>query len=262
MLDYDLIDDWAPQLERALADAVPATVRQKIAGTRYEFVEDALEDLLRGADRGQVVERALRWITEGHVLAYHGTRLIQEDVISIGTNGLQPLVAMQRRGRLQRALCSHRSWKEVEGKLDDVLRAHSGVGTLRHREGQVHLTLSRSGLVNGFNHYLAQGSEFDGLIAYDLLGDEGRALLATDGTALVVKVAVPGRSAIEGTQRFFTMEQTLARGDLPNLVAPFLEAWAFKLSDPTYQSSQQMLDCGIWYREAVPAKWIVGIEPP
>ena len=261
MLDYDLIDDWAPQLERALADAVPATVRQKIAGTRYEFVEDALEDLLRGVDRGQVVERALRWITEGHVLAYHGTRLTQEDVISIGTNGLQPLVAMQRRGRLQRALCSHRSWKDVESKLDDVLRAHSGVGGLG-REGQVHLTLSRSGLVNSFNHYLAQGSELDGLIAYDLLGDEGRDLLATDGTALVVKVAVPGRSAIEGTQRYVTMEQTLVRGVLPNLVAPFLEAWAFKLSDPAHQSSQQLLDCGIWYCEAVPAKWIVGIEPP
>ena len=262
MLDYDYIDDWAPQLERALTDLVPSTARQTIAATRYEFVEDALEDLLRRVDRGRVVERTLSWITESQVMAYHGTRLTEEEAHSIEANGLQPLVAHHRRGRLQRALSPHRAWPAVEGKLDEVLRAHSGTGKSGRREGQVHLTLSRSGLVEGFNHYLAQGSEFDQQVAFDLLGHEGRALLAADGAPRIVKVAVPGRYAVEGTQRYFTVEQTIARGDLPNLVAPFLVAWAFKLSDPAYQSSSRKLDCGIWFWEAVPAAWITSIDPP
>jgi hypothetical protein len=262
MINYDSIDDWAPQLGRALTDAVPEAVRRSVAAASHQFVEDALANMLRLVERGQVIESTLRWITENEVLAHHGSRLTEEDLNSIRADGLQPLVAERRRNRLQRALRQHPSWKEVEGRLDDAIRAHSGTGKSGRREGQVHLTLSRSGLTSGFDHYLTHGSEFDQQVAYDLLGQEGRDLLATDGTPLVVTVAVPGPSALEATHRYFTVEQTIARGDLPNLVSPFLETWAFKLSDTSYQSTQRQLDCGIWYRAVVPANWIRAVEPP
>ncbi len=41
------------------------------------------------------------------------------------------------------------------------------------REGQVHLTLSPAGLVNGFNHLLCEVAEIAVHIATELLGPEG-----------------------------------------------------------------------------------------
>jgi hypothetical protein len=262
MINYDAIDDWSPRLGQALADAVPTPVRQRVATTTHEYIEDALESILRLVDRGQVIEATLRWIGENVVLAYHGTRVTDEERLSILTTGLRPLAAEQRRHRLVRALSKHPMWRESEGRLDEVLRSHSGTGKSGRREGQVHLTLSRAGLTSGFSHYLTHGSEFDQHVAHDLLGEEGQELLATDGTPQVVTVAVPGNQALEGAHPHLAVAETIARGELPNLVSQFLEVWAFKLSDVTYQSTRRKLDCGVWFRTGVPATWIHSIEPP
>ncbi len=50
--------------------------------------------------------------------------------------------------------------------------------------------------MRGFNHFLAQGSEFDWHVAHDLLGDEGQALVATDGDIILTKARVPGDIAL------------------------------------------------------------------
>lgn len=42
----------------------------------------------------------------------------------------------------------------VEDKLDTVLQQLGAGGCAGRREGQVHATISRVGLMNGFKHYL------------------------------------------------------------------------------------------------------------
>ena len=83
------------------------------------------------------------------------------------------------------------------------------------REGQVSLTLSRCGLLHGFNHYLAHGSEFDQHVAYALLGDERKELLRQDGKARIIQVAVPGDIALNRANRYLTVDERVARGEVP-----------------------------------------------
>lgn len=260
MLDFDSIDDWAPDLGRTLRDVVPAATRQSIAARKSEFIEGARDVLLSKVDRQTLVAAVLGWIRGAGVRAYHGTRLTESEIESIRDHGLRPLVAEQRRQRLERALSPHPQWPSVQGRLQAALEAYGGVGKSGDREGQVHLTLSRAGLTKGFSHYLTHGSEFDQHVAHDLLGASGVALLAQDGKPVVVAVDVPGPIALEGAHRHLSVEQMISRGDLPNLVREFLGDWAFRLAVPTHQSSARKLDCGIWFRDAVPADWIASVE--
>jgi len=51
-----------------------------------------------------------------------------------------------------------------------------------------------------------------------------------------------------------------AKGDLPNLAREILHAWSFRLADPTFQSRKLEVDCGLVFKENVPAQWIEYIE--
>lgn len=260
MLDYDSIDDWSPCLEQALTDVVPLAVRQTVAGSNPEFIEDALDTFLKHTQRETVFRMMRDWISAQEIIAYHGTRLNPAEAQSIQTTGLKPLLPQQRRQRLERALSKHSDWRAKADILDQTIRTHSGTGRSGRREGQVHLTLSRAGLTDGFNHYLTHGSEFDQQVAHDLLGQEGVDLLEADGSPTLVTVSVPGQIALLGSHRYNTPDEMIRRGEVPNLVRQFLEAWAFRLASPTYQTSRQKLDCGIWFEEPVPPEWISSVQ--
>ena len=92
----------------------------------------------------------------------------------------------------------------------------------------MHLTLSKCGLVNGFDHYLTHGSEFDQRVADDLLGSDGKELLRNDGRATAIQFAVPGEIALNAVNRYLTVDERLARGEVPGLVDEFLKAWVFR----------------------------------
>ncbi len=260
MIDFDKIDDWAPSLTRALEAQLPPDVAETLKRRAPEFVDDALSIIFESGKRNLIIDATLDWIRSTNIVAYHGSKLLEEDVVSIRTNGLIPLVATQRRDRLVRALSTHARWPKVEARLDYEIRAHSSGEHQGGREGQVHLTLSRAALVIDFNHYLSGGSEFDQNVAQALLGDDGPMLLARDGTATLVRVIVPGPEALTAAHPIFSIERVRRQGDLPNIVKEFLETWAYKLAHPTFQSSIHKPDCGLVFRNAVPPDWIWDIE--
>ncbi len=129
------------------------------------------------------------------------------------------------------------------------------------REGQVHLTLSRGGLVNGFNHYLTRGSEFDQRVAHTLLGADGTALLEADGEPMIISVAVPGQVALDAANRYSAVDECLAHGEVPVLVDEFVKSWCYGLAHPGFDCSTLEVDCGLVFESTVPAAWIVGIDP-
>ena len=234
MLDFDDSRNWTSLLTAALADLVSEIFVETLVTAAPEFVEDAFDLLLAHTDRERVVDAAVGWIRSTTVAGYHGTRLIDADVDSIRDHGLVPLDANARRARLVRALSLHPQWNNVAHRLDSILREHGMGAKAGRREGQVHLTVSRSGLVNGFNHYLTHGSEFDQRVAQDLLGSEGKEILQRDGCARVLRLAVPGELALDATNRFFTVDERLSRGEVPNLVREFLTAWSYGLAHPDF----------------------------
>lgn len=178
MWDYDDIDRWGPVLQRHIAPMFHADIERILAEAAPEFVEDACDLLLDHllVPREALASALVDWIAGQTVAAYHGTRLTEDEVADVRRNGLRRLAAADRELRLRRALSRHQQWSEVEADLAATIDQEC-----RHREGQVHASLSRAGLIDGFNHYIGHGSELDQRVAHALLGDEGMALLTDDG---------------------------------------------------------------------------------
>jgi len=185
LLDFDSIDVWFPLLTSVLDPQLPPDIGDRLERAKPEFIEDARDLVFQLADRERIIDAVIDWIRASQLLAYHGTRLTDSEVQNVATYGLKPLTVEDRRGRILRSLSSHNRWNAVAGRLDSVLRAYGSGNVAGSREGDVHLTVSRSGLTQGFNHYLTHGAEVDQHIAFDLLGDEGKDRLRYDGNAPV-----------------------------------------------------------------------------
>ena len=260
LLDFDDNYTWGPELTAAVGEPLMRRIAEKLVTASPEYVEDACDLLLSYADRARIIDATLTWIGSSAVAGYHGCRLNQSELESVRARGLLPLEANARRARLSRALSSHPRWDHVADRLDAALQEYGPGGRAGCREGQVHLTLSRCGLVNGFNHYLTHGSEFDQRVAYHLLGSDGAELLRKDGWATVIQVAVPGEIALNAVNRYFTVDERLARGEVPGLVDEFLKAWSYGLAHPGFDSGTLGVDCGLVFRSTVSPAWIVDID--
>lgn len=260
MVNFDDIDDWAPKFAVALSLYVPASVGLKLAAAAPKYIEDARDLLFELTARDAVIDATLTWIRSTEIAGYHGSRLTDAEVASIRAVGLIPLKAEMRRLRLKRALSPHPSWCEIADKLDAAIQTHGRGSAAGCREDQVHLTLSRAGLVNSFNHCLTHRAEFDQQVAYALLGQDGIDLLARDGQPRVIQVAVPGPLALSAAHPYFSINDIRNRGDVPNLVNEFLEAWSYRLAHLGFQSRTLKTDCGVVFHSTVPAAWIRGLD--
>src|SRR5215212_7178471 len=120
MIDFDGIDDWAPEMSDVLSQCVPDSFERRVADAAPEYVEDALDLLFESAGRYAVIDATLAWIRSSTVAGYHGSRLTGEEVASVRSSGLIPLEAETRRARLVRALSPHPRWREVADRLTPV----------------------------------------------------------------------------------------------------------------------------------------------
>lgn len=260
MIDFDEIDEWAPRLSEILTPLFMGSGREKLGAARPGYIEDARDFLFDLTDRDAVIDLVLAWICSEQVVGYHGSRLTEEESESVRAVGLIPLNAESRRVRIERALSSHPEWPKVSQRVSEVLNSHGPAKAAGYRENQVHLTFSRSGLVRSFNHYLSHGAEFDQIVAHELLGPSGVELLAEDGEPRLIQVAVPGVHALDAAHPFFSVDDLRARGEIPNLVNEIVKAWAFRATQPGFQSRSLRADFGMMFRSVVPPAWILQIE--
>lgn len=242
-----------------MSQYVPHSFERRVADAAPEYVEDALDLLFESTVRDAVIDATLAWIRSSTVVGYHGSRLTDEEVASVRSRGLTPLVAGTRRERLVRSLSAHPRWHEVADRLEAALRDHEPGGAAGRREGQAHLTLSRCGLVDGFNHYLTHGSEFDQRVAHALLGPDGVELLTKDGEPTVLRFTVPGPRALDAAHPHFCVDDMRTGGRVPNMVREFLEAWSYKLAHPAFQSRTLKADCGMVFRSTIRIAWLAGV---
>lgn len=259
-LDFDSIDAWFPLLTSVLGPLLPPDISRRLAMAAPEFIEDACDLVFQLADRNQIIEAVTHWLQSSQLLAYHGTRLTDEEVLNVTTEGLKVLTVEDRRDRIVRSLSTHDKWTAIAGRLDSVLRAHGSGSAAGSREGSVHLTVSHSGLTSSSNHYLTHGAEVDQHIAFALLRDEGISRLQQDGKPRIVVVRVSGDIAVKAANRYFTFEELRARRSTPNLVKDFLNSWSFRLAHPEFQSRSLGLDSGLVFDRSIPAAWICRID--
>lgn len=260
LIDFDKIADWEAGLTDALNHVVTDQIIEKIRRTKFEYIEDARDLLFILVNKDLIIDVTINWLSSNNLAAYHGTKLIDSEIESIKRNGLLPLDSIHRITRLQRTLSSHPKWSEISEQLIEEIKNHGERNSAGKREGQVHLTLSRSGLINGFNHYLIFGSEFDLHVALTLLGQEGKQLLANDGKSIIIKLSIPGRLALNAAHPYFSINDVRKRGDVPNIIEHFLKVWSYRLAFPDFQVSNLEVDCGMIFNRVVPANWILDIE--
>jgi hypothetical protein len=259
VFDFDHIEEWGPRLCLELSGAVPRDVSQAIASGKPKLVEDARDILLSKVDQTIVLRLAVNWLKLQTIVAYHGSRLTAEEIVDVRRDGLRVLKATDREQRLRTILSAHPRWPTVERSLTEVVDAY-GVNWLQNnsgrREGSVHATISRSGLIKSFDRYLKYGSEFDQMVSQRLLEDEGMELLGGYGSPVIFKIAVPGVVAFHAANPCLP---ELPIG-LPNLVRESLDAWAFWLANPTFSTQTLEVDCGLKFSADVPPEWIIDCE--
>lgn len=93
MVDFDDIDEWAPQFSAALRPHVPDSVFVRLATATTEYIDDSRDMLLKLTDRDEIIEATLRWIRSTVIAGYHGTRLTDAEILSVRAVGLIPLKA-------------------------------------------------------------------------------------------------------------------------------------------------------------------------
>lgn len=253
--DFDDNAEWGPRLWELLRPYLPGDIAQIVRAAEPEFIEDAADVVLMHADEPVLSEVMIDWLRSQRIRAYHGTRVNADELASIRRDGLLPLRVQQRAERLQRALNQHPRWGEVAHKLPAALELFGSGMHSGRREGQVHLTVSRAGLVEGFNHYLKEGSEFDWHVSHHLLGPEGQALMAADGQPYLIAMLVPGDTALASCNRY-----GMPTDRFPNPVYDLFRVWSYWLGNPDYRASRLKLDCGLVLSDTVPATWIDYIE--
>ena len=74
MVDFDCIQDWEGLLAESLSQCVSTSVREQIAASNPEYVEDARDTLFRLAGRRRIVDAVIEWIKASGVYGYHGSR--------------------------------------------------------------------------------------------------------------------------------------------------------------------------------------------
>lgn len=252
-IDIDQIEEWSPSLGRELSDLLPPNM-EALTRARPEFLSDAREMIFPECDLDQVAARCWAWISSGSVIAYHGTRLDEPGRASVLEQGLKRLDAAARADSLRERLAKHPEWAGREHELDPLIDKMAGeYGLAGSREGQVHLSISRLSLIRDCNHYLVEGSEFDGHAARSLFGMQGQRLLQADREPTLFKVELPGAIALESANPWGRPQP------LPNLIREMLDLWSYRQFYADY-SPTDGTDCGMMFKMDLPPEWIIGFE--
>jgi hypothetical protein len=255
---FDQNSAWGAALSEHLAGLVPAAAVDIIRSKQPQFMEDAAKILLSAGgpnNRQQIIRAITSWIESRTIAVYHGSRLDGSDLEDIRRDGLLALVPEERNKYLEKKLSGHPRWESVKANLEPLLLKLSEKYEIGDRMGQVHGTLSRAGLLKGFNHYLTHGSEFDQHVAYRLLEDDGMELLAKYGNPVLITLAVPGDKALDAANPFREIG-----GEIPNVVREVIQVWSYWLVHRDFSAATQRIDCGFMFYQDIPAGWIHSVE--
>lgn len=261
MIYYDKFETWGESFGELVVDLVGKDVVDNLAASNFEYIEDAGGHLASHTDIITISTAIQAWLRARDFCVFHGTRLLPDEIHSVRREGLCPLVAADREKRLREILSRHSNWDSVKRKLCEVLEDVGPKGKQGRREGQIHFSLSRSGLVNGFDHYLTYGAEFDQHVVQRLFGDQsGLQLLNSETVPILVHVCFSGEELIQGAHPHFSYSDVMGMGEIPGLARTLLNTWAFKAAKPSFDISTLRTDCCMMQRIATRPERILNIE--
>ncbi|WP_112312951.1 hypothetical protein [Pseudogemmobacter bohemicus] len=261
MINYDNFETWQKSFDEAMVRLLGEKAVTDLSSSTFEYIEDAGDFVVSHSDIETISREIQNWLLGHKFCAFHGTRLLPEEILSIQQKGLRPLAASDREARLREILSCHPNWHSVENRLLEVIEDVGPKEKQGGREGQIHFSLSRSGLVNDFDHYLMYGSEFDQHVAYRLFGDKsGLKFLNLKTAPVLVHVLFSGEQLIQGAHPYFSYSDVVGMGETPGLARTFLNTWAFKVSNPNFDIETLRTDCCMMERVATLPERVIIIE--
>lgn len=261
MIYYDIFETWESSFDAIVTPLIGPLNLEKLATSGFEYVEDAGDFVSSLTGFKTISLEILSWLIRNEFCVFHGTRLLPKELEYLENVGLQPLVALDRKGRLEEIFTDHQDWELLKKNLVGVINEVGPNEKQGRREHQVHFSLSRSGLVNSFNHYLTHGSEFDQHVAKRLFPDDsGLRLLQSKTVPYLVHVRMSGEDLVKGAHPHFSYQDVIEMGEIPVLGTTFLNTWAFKKSKPDFNIAKLRTDCCIMQRHPTPREKIIEIE--
>lgn len=256
VIDFDRIEEWSPWFTEAIGAIAPFGLLEELRALHPEYIEDA-RDFLRDRLGIDAITNQLTTSLSGcRVRVYHGTRLDLDQIALVKEVGLRPLQLADRKSAIVRIASLHPRWRDVEGQLDRVLN-EIGPGRLAgHREdGSVHVCFSRSGLINGCNHYLTHGAEVDNHVFDALFGRDGRDYLPAQRQPVLFSF----EPTFDETARAAN-PWGFPSDDFPSLIRILLGLWAYRQTDPKFESAS-LEDCSAAkFERPIAAEEITGVE--
>lgn len=261
MIYFDDFETWGCSFDSLICNLIGREAIDHLALSSPEFIEDAGDFVASHTDISSISAEIHGWLINNEFCIFHGTRLLSEEILSVQKSGLLPLVALRREDRLRQILQSHPDWNSAEPNLLKTLEDLGPKGRAGRREQQVHFSLSRSGLVNGFRHYLDYGSEFDQHVVQQMFEDKsGLELLHAKTIPILVHVGISGAELIESAHPYSSYSEVVGMGEMPGLARTFLNSWAYKIANPSLNIESLRTDCCMMQRAATPPERILSIE--
>lgn len=261
MIDFDDLNSWENQLNFIMKKYMSDEVCCKLTLLPIKYYDVTASVLLKllGKDKmKQAIDDILVWIKSSSVIGYHGTRLTEQELDSLEVQGILPLSPEKRENRIAKIIKGYKI--SVDQLRKTIYQFGEGVCNGK-RKGQVHLTFSRSGLINDFPQYLLYGSEFDRKVICDLIGEnEGKKALKQYGYPKIIKVSIPGRIALEAAHPYLSIDRMRDKDTFPHIVRELLNVWVFRFIKKDFDPKQCGLDCGFIFKEKIPANWILQIR--
>jgi hypothetical protein len=239
VFEFDKHEGWEPLFQEWMQEIAPAALMQD-AARRQEYHEDARDIFIDAIGKIELADFLAKKLRGHSVKIFHGTRVSDQTLGDIKSEGLKPLNLRSRKATLVAELQSHPNWAALHNRLDSILHKYGSGwergGAGKREDDGVHVCLSRNALLRGCNHYLTHGAEVDNLIARDLFSDEsGIALLARSRKPFLVSFVLSFEEAEVAANPYNSSYETL-----PFITEKFLAAWAFRLSEPAWTPSQSL----------------------
>jgi hypothetical protein len=219
-----------------------------------EFVEDARE-ILCGAssDVDALIDRSLDWIKASDVLAFHGTRLNDEEADDLRLSGLRALDIEERIEWLFRIAPDIAQALQRE-KAFALAHSHA----MGNRGGQVHLAISKQFSKLGYDYH-REGSEFDRRLLQFAGLDHLLPQVTQRGRPWLITVRLSGEQALQGMHPIFPIEFTRENDRYPNLVRQLLDELAWNIYRP--DSPRPAIDACFMFRTSLPGSSVEAIQP-
>jgi hypothetical protein len=240
IIDYDQIDEWERWIGKYILEIAPKDLTERIIKSEPQFFEDAAEVVFDLVSREKLIELLYDRLNNFRVRVYHGTRLSDSELEKIRVEGLQPLVLKDRKPNLVKIFSRYKKWHQVESQIDDVLYSLGARAMAGKREDNcIHVCFSRTGLIQGCNHYLTHGAEVDGHVVDSLFPNDNAALklLKKGRKPYLISFLPTFGEAAQAANPFGTLvDKNLS------LLNILIKAWSFRQYDPSFYPAK-LKDC-------------------